>query len=191
MKRHLTVAALAAAVVIAVLALYFLGRNSSLGVGTDDYTAIQQLYAEFNTSLDTGQADRYASTWTDDGEFTGGRGPGHGAETRIPIKGRAALWAMGNRAGIGTRHMVTNMVITPVRGGAKVSCYLLLLNARESPPQIVETAIYDDTLVKTANGWRFQKRINWRDDDDISPFKAKPLPQGPGIPMALPTPTSP
>jgi hypothetical protein len=27
------------------------------------------------------------------------------------------------------------------------------------------------TLVKTSQGWRFKKRISWRDDDDISPFR--------------------
>ena len=31
---------------------------------------------------------------------------------------------------------------------------------------IVETAIYDDMLVKAPQGWRFKKRVVWRDDDD-------------------------
>jgi SnoaL-like domain len=144
-------------------------------LSTDDYVAIQQLYARFNTALDTGQAQQFADTWTDDGEFVGGRGPGRGSEVRTPIKGRAELVAMGQRAGVGTRHFVTNLVVTPTVDGARASCYLVLLNARNSPPSITETAIYEDTLVKTAQGWKFRKRINWRDDDDISPYKPKPL----------------
>ena len=51
------------------------------------------------------------------------------------------------------------------------------VDARTSPPSFVETAIYDDTLVKTPQGWKFKKRVVWRDDDDITPFKPKPLPK--------------
>lgn len=145
-------------------------------LSTDDYVAIQQLYARFNTALDTGQAQQFADTWTEDGEFIGGRGPGRGGEVRTPIKGRSELVAMGERAGVGTRHFVVNLVVTPTADGAKASCYLVLLNARNSPPSITETAIYEDTLVKTAQGWKFKRRINWRDDDDISPYRPKPLP---------------
>jgi hypothetical protein len=53
----------------------------------------------------------------------------------------------------------------------------LLFNARSIPATILETAIYDDTLIKTPQGWRFKKRVVWRDDDDITPFKPKPLPE--------------
>ena len=49
--------------------------------------------------------------------------------------------------------------------------------ARTIPPSFTETAIYDDTLVKTPQGWKFKKRVVWRDDDDITPFKPKPLPE--------------
>jgi hypothetical protein len=38
----------------------------------------------------------------------------------------------------------------------------------------IATAICDDTLVKAGDGWRFKKRVVWRDDDDISPFKPRP-----------------
>jgi actinorhodin biosynthesis protein ActVIA len=167
-------------IALASVALFMVGLRSenstaqSTRFSTDDYVQIQELYARFNQALDTAQPDAYVETWTDDGEFVGGRGPGRGAEARPPIKGRAALWDMAHRAGIGTRHMVANLVVTPKPGGATASAYLLLLNASNSPPTITETAIYQDTLVKTAQGWRFKRRVNWRDDDDISPFKPKP-----------------
>ncbi len=83
---------------------------------------------------------------------------------------------MGSRGG--TRHFVANLIITPTPEGAKGSCYLLLYSARTIPPSFTETAIYDDTLVKTPQGWKFKKRVVWRDDDDITPFKPKPLPEG-------------
>ena len=137
----------------------------------DDYIEIQQLYANYAHALDKGEGEAFASTFVLDGEFIGGRGPGRGNEVRIPIKGDGLL-KMGSNGG--SRHFNANLVITPTPEGAKGSVYLLLFNARTTPATIVETAIYDDTLVKTPQGWKFKKRIVWRDDDDITPFKPKP-----------------
>lgn len=139
----------------------------------DDYIQIQQLYANYAHALDTGQAERFAATFVDDGEFTGGRGPGRANDVRTPLKGHDALLAMGGRGG--SRHFVANLVINPAPGGATASCYLLLFDVHKSPATMIETAIYEDTLAKTAKGWKFKKRVVWRDDDDISPFKPKPV----------------
>src|SRR6266851_4355260 len=144
----------------------------------DDYIEIQQLYANYAHALDQGEGERFASTFVLNGEFTGGRGPGRGNEVRNPIKGKDAFLKMGSRGG--SRHFNANLVITPTAEGAKASVYLLLFNARNIPATITETAIYDDTLVKTAQGWRFKKRVVWRDDDEITPFKPKPLPEAQG-----------
>jgi hypothetical protein len=53
--------------------------------------------------------------------------------------------------------------------------YLARFNLRKdtNPYQIDETGIYKDTLVKTPQGWRFKRRVSWRDDDDISPFRSQ------------------
>ncbi len=153
------------------------GAGAAPKLTADDYVEIQQLYASYAHALDKGEGERFASTFVLDGEFTGGRGPGRGSEARTPAKGKDALFKMGSRGGL--RHFTANLVITPTSEGAKGSVYLLLFNARNVPATIVETAIYDDTLVKTPQGWRFQKRVVWRDDDDISPFKPNPLPEAP------------
>ena len=137
-----------------------------------DYIDIQQLYARYAQALDTGQGERFAATFTPDGEFTSGRPAGRATEVRTPLKGTDALKQMASTGG--GRHFTANLVITPTAGGASGSCYLLLFNARSVPATITETAIYQDTLVKTSAGWRFSKRVVWRDDDDISPFKPKP-----------------
>lgn len=139
----------------------------------DDYIEIQQLYANYAHALDKGEGERFAATFIEDGEFTGGRGAGKANDDRTPRKGTAALVKMGSNGG--TRHFTANLVITPTAEGAKGSCYLLLFNVRTIPGTITETAIYDDTLVKTSHGWKFKKRVVWRDDDDITPYKAKPL----------------
>jgi hypothetical protein len=151
------------------------GEGTAEKLTADDYIEIQQLYANYAHALDKGEGERFASTFVLDGEFTGGRGPGRGGEVRNPIKGEDALLKMGSRGGL--RHFNANLAITPMPGGAKGSVYLLLFNVRNIPATIVETAIYEDMLVKTAHGWKFKKRVVWRDDDDITPFKPKPLPQ--------------
>jgi hypothetical protein len=159
----------------AVAALRPAAAAEAVKLTADDYIEIQQLYANYAQALDRGEGERFASTFVLDGEFTGGRGPGRASEARSPIKGKDAFLQMGSIGGL--RHFNANLVITPTPEGAKGSVYLLLFNARNIPATIVETAIYDDTLVKTPQGWRFKKRVVWRDDDDITPFKPKPLPQ--------------
>ena len=141
-----------------------------------DYIEIQQLYATYCHSLDKGDADLFMSVWTPDGEFVGGQGPGRATADRTPRTG-AALRQVGTTSG--TRHFNSNLVLTPAPGGAKGSVYLMLYTARTNPPSFIETAIYDDTLVKTAAGWKFKRRVVWRDDDDITPFKPKPQPPRP------------
>jgi 3-phenylpropionate/cinnamic acid dioxygenase small subunit len=151
------------------------GEQSKPKFAADDFLEIQALYNNYAHYFDAGQGEKWAALWTEDGEFTHGYGPGQASANRTPAKGMAALVRTGSTSG--TRHFVTNLVITPTADGAKGSCYLLLYSARTNPPSFVETAIYDDTLVKTSQGWRFKKRVVWRDDDDITPFKPKPLPQ--------------
>jgi hypothetical protein len=93
----------------------------------------------------------------------------------IALPQRSRLTRMGSQSG--GRHFTANLVITPTSEGADGSCYLLLFNARNVPATITETAIYQDNLVKTPEGWRFKKRVVWRDDDDMSPFKPTPRTQ--------------
>ena len=141
-------------------------------VSVEDYVEIQQLYAHYCHALDSGNAEAVAHCWTEDGEFTGGRGPGKASDPRTPASG----YKMGNGPG-GSRHMNTNLVLTKTPEGAKGSVYLLMYTATSTPDSFTELAIYDDTLVKTAQGWKFKKRVVWRDDDDISPFRAKQAPK--------------
>lgn len=150
-------------------------KKAPAALTAQDYFEIQQLYATYAHTLDAAQGERFAATFTPDGEFTRGRPQGEATATRTPLKGTEALIRMGSVGG--GRHFTVNLVITPTPEGANGSCYLLLFNARNIPATITETAIYDDKLVKTKEGWRFKRRVVWRDDDDISPFKPKPLSQ--------------
>ena len=150
-------------------------KKAAAAFTAQDYLEIQRLYATYAVALDTAQGERFAATFTPDGEFTRGRPPGQATEVRTPLKGTAALIRMGSVGG--GRHFTTNLIVTPTPEGANGSCYLLLFNVRNAPATITETAIYEDKLVKTKDGWHFSKRVVWRDDDDISPFKPKPVSQ--------------
>lgn len=166
-----------AAIMVALLALQGAAALASARertLSTRDYVEIQQLYARYVTVLDQGKGEEYASTFTADGEFTRGRAAGHASDDRTPIKGTRAL--IDYVRNVDARHFITNIVITPTREGAKGSCYLLLYSKVSTAPVMMETAIYEDELVKTANGWKFTKRIVWRDDDDLAPFRPKPAP---------------
>jgi hypothetical protein len=62
----------------------------------------------------------------------------------------------GNR-----RHWNTNLRILPSKDGASASVFLMLVDV--STKSIVATGMYNDTLVKTANGWRFKTRATKMD----------------------------
>jgi hypothetical protein len=143
----------------------------------DDYIAIQQLYADYAHGLDEGKGDMFAGSFTEDGEFTGQRNPG--APPRQPVKGKEGLARMATR-GPGSRHFISNLAITRTAEGAKASCYLIQFNTKAAPATVALIAVYEDTLVKTNQGWKFKSRVVWRDDDENSPFKPAPAPPGRG-----------
>jgi len=59
-----------------------------------------------------------------------------------------------------TRHFITNHVIDPAEGGASGKEYLVVvdLDAPGKPGKVALAGHYDDTYVKTADGWRFKTR---------------------------------
>ena len=117
---------------------------------TADYTAIQQLYARYNTTIDSGDAAGWAATFTPDGVFAGN------------YKGTAALQGFVTtlRAGRGPaqRHFSADLVITPAAEGATATVSTLLVDLATRPASIAGFIQYTDVLVKTPAGWRFKSR---------------------------------
>jgi hypothetical protein len=158
-------------------------QPASSQISMADYIAILQLYAEHNTALDLGQGDRFAATFTEDGEFQGGRRPNRAEPLNVrkpDVVGRDQLRQMGDNAGRGSRHIVTNVVVTRTPDGAIGTSYLLLMNANDE--SVTETSIYNDIFVKTKDGWKFKKQINWSDLDPYTLYKPKPGLVRPGGP---------
>ena len=58
------------------------------------------------------------------------------------------------------RHVLSNLIIKPAPGGASGSVYSTTI---EAPATIIGIGIYEDTFVKTGEGWRIKKRVYHRD----------------------------
>ena len=115
-----------------------------------DYVEIQQLYAKYAQTLDLGDAQGWADTFTADGVF--GEAVGHTA-----LKAFAEGF-FGNFDGA-ARHWNSQLIVTPTAEGADGGCYLLLVDTRTQPAGLTVAGIYEDKLVKTPAGWRFQERM--------------------------------
>jgi hypothetical protein len=165
----------AALVIAAGGFVYAQQQKSAPALTAQDYMEIQQLYALYAKAADLADGKGYAGTFTADGEFVSGRAPqsGQGEWTRSTSKGTESLIRTGSTGGL--RHNFTNIHVRRTAEGADATCYLLMYTARTIPASLVTTATYTDTLVKTADGWRFKRRVMWRDDDPLSPFKPPPL----------------
>jgi hypothetical protein len=113
-----------------------------------DYTEIQQLYAKYAHTIDSGDAAGWARTFTVDGVF----GNAKGTE-----KLEAFAKDFYQRFKGDARHWYSQLLIAPAPEGAKGSCYFTLLDVKTKAT--VASGIYQDTLVKTAGGWRFKERV--------------------------------
>ena len=116
---------------------------------TQDYIDIQQLYSRYNQTLDRRDAEGWAGVFTADGTFNDLTG--HDALVGF-VKARQG-------DGARRRHWNSNLLITGTPEGASASVYLLLFDTSVKPPVVATSGRYQDTLVKTSQGWRFKKRV--------------------------------
>src|SRR5690349_15221535 len=132
--------------------------NATGTLSTQDYIDIEQNYARYYQTIDAGDMEGWLDTFTDDGNFNG-------------AIGRAALIEARQRFDTSkSRHLVSNLVITPTAEGAKGSLYVFIVDLREAPLKISSYSRYDDTLVKTSKGWRFKTKMRSSD----STFQLRP-----------------
>jgi hypothetical protein len=127
----------------------------------DDYMEIQQLYARYPHALDGNDPEGYAALFTPDGSFNNN-------------VGRDALLAFvrGRNPDSAVRHFTANLAITATPEGAKGTVYNLFVDAGRSPPAVIGASRYEDTLVKTAEGWRFKTRVNRTEAGSGNPANA-------------------
>nr|WP_245182022.1 nuclear transport factor 2 family protein [Sinorhizobium mexicanum] len=143
----------------------------------DDHMEILNLYGRYSFALDTGDGVLRGSTFAEDGTFAtylSGHQPEH-------VNGLIARTnEIGNR---GHRHLTSNIIIEASDDGAIGQCHVLVLG-RHAPYDAstydepgngytMKTGFYRDTLVKTAQGWRFKTRHLFLDHEADSPFRAR------------------
>ena len=126
-------------------------KNAAKALTAQDFVEIQQLYSRYNWTIDAGDSEGYASTFTADGVFN--NNVGHDAIVKFADAFHAGL-------GSHVRHWNTNLMILPSERGATGQVYLVLVDFGTKPATIVTSASYADDLVKTAEGWRFAKRVS-------------------------------
>ncbi len=131
-----------------------------------DYFEIEQLYAQYNHAIDFNDPQAWANTFTPDGTF-------------MSYTGHEALAGFVKQChermgGTTRRHWNSNLRITGDSTKAEGSVFLMLIDTASKA--IFSTATYQDTLIKTPQGWRFTKRTVVR---DAAPPPAAPAQESP------------
>jgi hypothetical protein len=133
-----------------------------------DYFEIQQLVSKYARAIDTcsNNGYDYADLFTADGYFQ----PEQGGKLGAKFQGRERLAEAsgGGSRGCknvgwivqGVKHLYVNHIITPTATGAAGTVDMLMIGLGGDPNRIRHEGYYEDTYVKTANGWRFASRVH-------------------------------
>jgi hypothetical protein len=130
------------------------------------YSQIQQFYARQMSYLDSGNAEEWAATFTEDGVFSVNVRP-------EPIHGRAAIAASARRgaqrmadSGAVLRHWVGMMSISRRADGAIVaqSYSLVISTPAGGPPTLTLSTVVEDVLVRQDGTWLTAERLVSHDD---------------------------
>lgn len=126
-----------------------------VGLTALDYVEIARLVSSYGNALDSGwgtgdNGEAYAALYAPDASFVGAVGHDQ----------LAALAEAQPRGPRFIRHFLTNEVIEPTAEGAKGKQYLVVIDIGENgrPGSIFLGGHYEDTYVKTPDGWRFKTR---------------------------------
>lgn len=125
----------------------------------EDREAIRALLTAYRRALDEKEFEAYADLFGDDGEFvTDGRSVRGRTEILAMLAELQAEGALSVAAG-DDRHLVTNVEIA-VDGdrATALSTWVYLTRGPGDEPQLSLVGHYEDSLRRTAAGWRFARR---------------------------------
>jgi hypothetical protein len=150
----------------------FVAPTQQSSLTASDYLEIAQLVASYGHALDSGygkgeNGEAYAGLYTADASFAGSNG--HDQLVRLgQIQPRGPDFV---------RHYLTNHVIEPMPGGAKGKEYLAVIDNGENgkASSLFLGGHYEDTYVKTPEGWRIKTRR-------LFPPRSGPQPQAAATP---------
>jgi uncharacterized protein (TIGR02246 family) len=124
-----------------------------MSLDTNDIVEIQQLYARYNTAIDTGDADSFGACFVQDGYFDSGIGVIEGRD------GIAAFATKTHDSMPGMRHNSTNLVIDGSGDDAARGSAFLIGYLTDGGYKVIVTGRYSDELERTDRGWRFTRRV--------------------------------
>lgn len=123
-----------------------------MNLSTDDITQILQLYARYNTAIDTGDGEGFAGCFVPEGIFDSPMGVNTGHEA-------IAGFARDTHKNLpDMRHLANNVVVDGEGDRATGSAFLIGYRTAGGF-QVIVTGRYRDTLLRTPEGWRFVERV--------------------------------
>ena len=121
-----------------------------MALTSEDKVEITELAARYNRAIDSGDAEGWAMTFTEDGVFESSQGKAQGREALVRYVEDGAK----QRATSQRRHWNNNFVIEGDGDSATLTCYLLLMSGNE----VAGRGSYDDVLRRVDGAWRFAHR---------------------------------
>lgn len=119
-----------------------------------DFFQLHDLNARFNRALDSGDAAAFANLFTQDGTLLDENGTTATGHDQLAALAAAAPGSGPTHIG----HYYLNLAVDAVPGGAAEKVYEYISVPQAGQPNALRTGQYWDELVKTLDGWRFQKR---------------------------------
>ena len=121
----------------------------------EDKDAIRELLARYCFLLDGYKLGEFAGLFTADGEWISRNGTAKGpAAIEQLLRGMVPEPAPGKRR----KHFTTNIIIDLTGDAATVISNFLAVRDSDAGPAIAVAGTYDDTVVRTAEGWKFRSR---------------------------------
>jgi hypothetical protein len=129
-----------------------------MGLTTEDVLEIQGLAARYNHAIDSGDADGYVGTFSENGSMSAGP---------LVLEGHDALGQFAKNFSSSVReprHVATNLVIDGDGDKATLKAYvqMYILAGDEGEPArqtLMTSGKYDDVLAKENGSWKFVQRV--------------------------------
>jgi len=152
-------AILAVGVLTGATWVYAQRSGSGRALTGSDIAEIQNLYARYNQGWDFRDVELYLSAYTEDAVFTDGAGTAYAGKKAIKDYLTTAF-----KQGVSAEvtHNNTSILITPTAEGARGRAYWMTMNVLAQPAAVGGVGHYNDTFVRTPDGWRMKSRTSVR-----------------------------
>jgi len=134
-------------------------------MNTDDMLAIQQQVARYSYTFDSGDAEGWASVFTEDGlwEFytSGATTPATKLEGHTQLRDFCAQRFGERQGGVTSYHHQSGLIIDELTADSARGRTMVIITIQipEEAPRLYLTGVYEDQWVKTPQGWRIKYRV--------------------------------